>query len=1331
MPMSSARLRAASSKSLSVDDQNSDAAEARARDDMAVRTVDFAPTLTFPMPGSIAFVGINTAGGPDDWLAFVALENIAAGSVIYFTDNELLAAGDASFNAGESYTRWTAPAGGLAAGTIVTITSWDVAGGPVANTGTAAAVTFSGSSNRGFSQTADSVYAYTAASDATVNTPVQYLSLIGIGNAQDGVAPSALPAGNQLIFTSGQDGAVYSGARTGQPTLLDYATLIDNPANWTLTTGATLITSLSTSPFSAGGASETIEFAAASTAVSRIEPDSGTVTFTFTVTRSGTTSGTTTVNGTIAAGTTDAADFGGTFPTSFTVTIADGATTGSFTVTVSGDDTIEADEAFTLTITTAGNSNATPVGIGTASVSTATIRNDDAGATIGGITVFDEAPSLTGAATTPTATDDVLLVRLGSFTGTGATAAGRSESIAYDSVTDRIFTTNAAQGAIDVTQLNADGSTTALASISLSALPQFGTINSVAISGGVIAVAFDNVTAGQPGFVALYDTATTTLQATVQVGVLPDDIVFTPDGQRLLVANEAEAVSAANNPAGSISIISLAGGAAAASVVQTIGFGALTGFETELSVRGVATIASQAAGNDIEPEYVTVSPDGTRAYVVLQEVNAVAVIDLTNTTATTPLAILPLGGVDRNLAGNAFDPSDTGATISIANFDAIGLLQPDAIASYSVGGFTYFVTANEGDSRVGGIADSVRLNSASYVLDPTAYPNAAALRADAVLGRLNVLTNIGDTDGDGDFDQIYTLGGRSLSIYRQNADGSFTKVRETGGEFEAIIARNNPTLFNVNQTLGPIDARSDDKGPEPEGVSIGQVGSRIYAFVSLERVGGVMVYDVTDPANAFYVGFRAPTGSDFGPETSVFVSAAESPTGGALLLTANEISGTTTVYRVVPQTEADDLIEGSAGDDALTGRSGNDVIRGLGGNDSLVGGNGNDTLDGGTGANELQGGTGDDIYVVTNAADTVIEAADAGTDTVQSTAAAGVLSANVENLTFTNDISHTGVGNGLDNVITGGTAFDALAGGDGNDRIIGGSGAANELVGGTGNDVYVLAATGDTIVEAAGEGADAVETVLAVYALAANVENLTFTGTGSFVGLGNDENNFITGGAGRDSIAGGAGNDTIFGGAGAADELVGGTGNDNYVIEAQGTSIVEAAGEGTDLVRTTLDVYVLGDNIEDLDYLGSGSFSGVGNALANQIVGGAGSDTLNGNEGADVLVGNAGSDLLLGGAGADNFIYGGTEGASFDRIIDFTSGSDRILLANSGFTQTGTLTFESGAGAAAMTANSTFLYDTDTGIVSYDADGNGAGAAVQLAQLNTGLTLTVSDFAFF
>lgn len=432
----------------------------------------------------------------------------------------------------------------------------------------------------------------------------------------------------------------------------------------------------------------------------------------------------------------------------------------------------------------------------------------------------------------------------------------------------------------------------------------------------------------------------------------------------------------------------------------------------------------------------------------------------------------------------------------------------------------------------------------------------------------------------------------------------------------------------------------------------------------------------------------------------------------------------------------DDFVDGGAGNDIINGDDGNDNLRGGIGNDTIVGGlgydqlgggSGDDLLDGGTGtANELIGGPGNDTYIIRVLGDSIIELANEGTDLVQSVVASYVLSANIENLTFTGAGSFTGVGNNLDNVITGGTSADALSGGLGNDTLIGGTGSANTLVGGQGDDIYVVAAAGDSVVEAAGEGNDTVQTALGSYMLSTNVENLTYTGAGSFVGVGNGGDNVITGGTGSDQLGGGAGNDTFNGGTGAANQLVGGLGDDLYVVQVAGDTTIENAGEGTDTVQTALSTYTLQANVENLVYTGgSVALVAVGNGSDNVITGGSGNDQISTLGGNDTIIGGSGNDLIQGGAGNDIFRYLGGE-TGLDRILDFTSGSDRISLSAAGFTQTGTLTFETGS--AATTANSTFLYNSVTGIVSYDADGNGAGAAVQLAQLNAGLSLTLADF---
>ena len=261
-------------------------------------------------------------------------------------------------------------------------------------------------------------------------------------------------------------------------------------------------------------------------------------------------------------------------------------------------------------------------------------------------------------------------------------------------------------------------------------------------------------------------------------------------------------------------------------VTNTISFASLNGSEARAGAGGLALFPGQSAANDIEPEYISVSPNGTRAYVTLQEVNAVAVIDLTNPAADRPLSILPLGMIDRSLVGNEFDGSDQdGAAPPAASrsrtIRCSRCCSPMRSRASSSGGVTYFVTANEGDARVVFGSEEVRLNSA--LLRPRSdavFPNAGRPEEQRRLGRLNVINHEGDTDGDGDIDQIVTYGGRGISIFRQNDDGTITKVRETGGEFEKILGNqpNAATNFNSENTAGSFDTRSDNKGPEPEGV---------------------------------------------------------------------------------------------------------------------------------------------------------------------------------------------------------------------------------------------------------------------------------------------------------------------------------------------------------------------------------------------------------------------------------------------------------------------------------------------------------------------------------
>ncbi len=443
-----------------------------------------------------------------------------------------------------------------------------------------------------------------------------------------------------------------------------------------------------------------MRFAADSLTVSQIEGNTGTTAFVFTVERTGGTTGAVDFSGQVSSAAANSQDFAGApaLPFAFSGTIPADQASVTVTVNVAGDVAVEAAESFTLALQAATNTLSVPTTIDAAQdEATGTIQNDDAAA---GITILAEAQSLQGQAGTPTATNAIELVRLGAFAATG----GNAEVVSFDPTSDQLYILNTTGNKIEIVKIGATGSLTKTGEIDLSTLTEFGGANSVAIKNGVVAVAYGNATAGEAGHVALFNAAGV-LQTTVEVGVLPDMLTFTPDGSRILVANEAEPVSAANNAAGTISIINLAGGAASATVSNTISFASLNGSEGALEQAGLALFPGQSAANDIEPEYIAVSPNGTRAYVTLQEVNAVAVIDLTNPAADQPLSILPLGMIDRSLVGNEFDGSDqdgagTAGSIQIENHPVFSLLQPDAIASFSSGGVTYFVTANEGDARV-------------------------------------------------------------------------------------------------------------------------------------------------------------------------------------------------------------------------------------------------------------------------------------------------------------------------------------------------------------------------------------------------------------------------------------------------------------------------------------------------------------------------------------------------------------------------------------------------------------------------------------------------------
>ncbi len=261
--------------------------------------------------------------------------------------------------------------------------------------------------------------------------------------------------------------------------------------------------------------------------------------------------------------------------------------------------------------------------------------------------------------------------------------------------------------------------------------------------------------------------------------------------------------------------------------------------------------------------------------------------------------------------GNQLDASDRDGGINLRNWPVFGLYQPDSIASYAVDGVTYYLTANEGDARIrpdGDLEDAdgnviledgeifneeSRIGDDDVVLDPEAFPNAEELKQDENLGRLNVTNTLGDIDGDGDFDQLFSYGGRSFSIWDENGNLVF----DSGDDIANITAQLTPELFNANSgSPEQFDERSDDKGAEPEGLTVGQIGDKTYAFVSLERAGGgVLIYDITNPFAAEFVQYIR-SDEDISPEGLTFISDIDSPNGDNLLIVANEVSNTLTVY---------------------------------------------------------------------------------------------------------------------------------------------------------------------------------------------------------------------------------------------------------------------------------------------------------------------------------------------------------------------------------------------------------------------------------------------------
>ncbi|MBQ25950.1 choice-of-anchor I family protein [Alcanivorax sp.] len=579
---------------------------------------------------------------------------------------------------------------------------------------------------------------------------------------------------------------------------------------------------------------------------------------------------------------------------------------------------------------------------------------------------------------------------------TGSFDASAAEIPAYDAASKRLFVVNAEQGELDVLDLSDPENPVKIDAISAAGIAAGAEVNSVAASHGLVAVAIEADPKTDNGFVALYQASDLTLLGSEEVGAQPDMVAFTPDGTRVLTANEGEpSDDYQTDPDGSISIVDFSD--PANPVVSTADFTDYNGEEDALRSQGVRIYGPGAsASQDLEPEYIAVSADGTTAWVTLQENNALAIIDIATASVTD---IVTLGETDRSVAGNGIDASDEDGVINIKTFaGVVGLYLPDSIHGYTVNGKTYLVTANEGDARAWGedndaywgeeadedavppvactpdasqgfveefrvkhlvhnsgfarrcgddlppqlseLADGALLDPAVFGYCGAEAGDSGDCREDDVLGRLNITWTLGyKTNADGSpkmyddagaedavagdrimYDTLYSYGGRSFSIRDEAGDLVF----DSGDAIEQFLASDDCKLgsdrsidcadyFNSGHDEGDaMDSRSDAKGPEPEGLTIGQIGDKHFLFLGLERMGGVLVYDITDPMAPVYQDYlnsRETWGvdpdagnlegyGDLGPEGLVFIPAADSANGKALLVVGNEVSGTTAIYEV-------------------------------------------------------------------------------------------------------------------------------------------------------------------------------------------------------------------------------------------------------------------------------------------------------------------------------------------------------------------------------------------------------------------------------------------------
>lgn len=485
------------------------------------------------------------------------------------------------------------------------------------------------------------------------------------------------------------------------------------------------------------------------------------------------------------------------------------------------------------------------------------------------------------------------------------------EIVAFDQASQAVFVTTER----GVMQLRlADGN----ASKDLLPLPQGFQATSVAASEGRVAVALAAIDKRLPGRIDVFQASSGELLATFPAGSHPDMVCFSPNGRYLLCANEGEPTDDyAFDGEGSVTIVDLQTGSQLSDAnVRQCDFKKLNAQADQLRERGVRLFGPSQAhedghatvAEDLEPEYITCSADGTRAWVTLQENNAIAEIDLGRAEV---LSIQPLGEKDfRHVpvgltgspvyASTGLDASDADQHLAVQLWPVKASYEPDAIATFRHEGQDFLVTANEGDPR-----DYATYHEAAPACEltklKTKWDDRAAARhlmQPELLGRLEVCIDECDPDGDGDIDELHAFGTRSFAVWRATA-GKLELVYDSGSDFERVLAAR--AIHDALPTE-QVDNRSHVRGPEPEGVVVGEIGGKRFAFIGLERASGVMVYNLSEPLEPKFCCYIPPAQengvADISPEGLVFIHAEESPTKQAMLVVANEFSATVTAYEL-------------------------------------------------------------------------------------------------------------------------------------------------------------------------------------------------------------------------------------------------------------------------------------------------------------------------------------------------------------------------------------------------------------------------------------------------